>query len=122
MYEDLMRLFEGTDGGFALYMTLEEWILSRCPGSEIRPKKTQAGFFDGCCYAVISPPLRGKAGVNLTLCLPEKLESDRVFAASEPYPGRWTHHIPVYHSSELDAELASWLDSAHEFARQRRRK
>ena len=117
-----MRRFEGIDGGFALYIAMEEWILSLYPNSEIRPKKTQVGFFDGCCFAVISPPRRGKAGVNLTLCLPGNLDSGRVFAASEPYPGRWTHHILVYHSSELDTELASWLDSAHEFARHRRRK
>lgn len=122
MYEDRMRLFEGIPGAFALYMALEEWILAQYPEAEIRTKKTQIGFFDGCGFAWISPPLRGKEGVNLTLGLPERVLSPRVYAASEPYPGRWTHHIPVRSAKEMDEELACWLRIAREFARSRRRK
>lgn len=122
MYEDRMALFDGIPGAFALYMALEEWILTHCPQAEIRAKKTQIGFFDSCGFAWISRPMRGKAGVNLTLGLPEKLESERVFASAEPYPGRWTHHIPVRSADEIDGELTAWLHAAHDFARARRRR
>ena len=122
MYEDRMALFEGVPGGFALYMALEARILALCPQAEIRPKKTQVGFFDGCCFAIVSPPLRGKAGVTLTLGLPEKLDSGRVLAATQPYPGRWTHHILIRSAAEIDDELTAWLRAAHNFALTRRRK
>lgn len=121
MYQDRMQLFDGIDGDFALYMALEEWILGVCPHAEIRPKKTQVGFFDGCGFAWVSPPLRGKNGVTLTLGLPEKLPSDRIFAATEPYPGRWTHHIIITDESDIDDELTLWLNQAIAFSHFRRR-
>ena len=116
-----MQLFQKSPGGFDLYMQIEAWILRRHPGAQIRPKKTQVGFFEGCGFAWVSPPLRKGIGVTLTLGLPERLSSPRVLAATEPYPGRWTHHIPVFTPEDLDDELGAWLDDAHAFALSRRR-
>ena len=121
MYQDRMQLFDKTDGGFALYMALEEWILRACPDAEIRAKKTQVGLFNGCGFAWVSPPLRGKRGVTLTLGLPERLSSGRIFSAAEPYPGRWTHHIIITDESDIDDELTLWLNRAIAFAHTRRR-
>ena len=45
-----------------------------------------------------------------------ELKSGRVLAASEPYPGRWTHHIIISSPEEIDAELLDWLAEAREFA------
>ena len=122
MYEDRMALFGKIPGAFDLYMQLEEVICARYPRAEIRPKRSQVGFFDGYGFAWASPPLRGKAGITVTLGLPERLSSDRVFAAAEPYPGRWTHHFLVHSSAQFDDEFISWLDAAHAFAAVRSRK
>ena len=121
MYEDVMRLFEGVKGSFALYLQLEKWICCFCPQAKVQPKKTQISFSDGCVFAVASPPMRGGLGLTLTLCLPEKLSSKRILSAVEPYPGRWTHHIIIQREDELDEELTRWLQSAIAFARIRRR-
>jgi len=37
---------------------------------------------------------------------------------TEPYPGRWTHHVNVSSANEIDEELISWLAAAQNFAQQ----
>lgn len=122
MYEDRMALFASISGAFELYMQLEALIHVRYPQTEIRAKRTQVGFFDGCGFAWASLPLRGKTGITVTLGLPEKLMSERVLAASEPYPGRWTHHFIFQSTEDINEEFISWLDAAHDFALARSRK
>ena len=55
----------------------------------------------------------------LTLGLPYPLESGRVAAKTEPYPGRWTTHFVISQPSDLDEELFAWLAQAYEFAAQK---
>ena len=47
-------------------------------------------------------------------------DSPRVAAASEPYPGRWTHHILVTEAGQIDEELMGWLREAWDFAESKR--
>lgn len=44
----------------------------------------------------------------------------RVDIATEPYPGRWTHHLLVSTSEELDGQLLAWLQEAYAFAQSKR--
>ena len=52
----------------------------------------------------------------LTLGLSYPLESERVAAKTEPYPGRWTTHIVISDVSGLDQELWDWVKQAYDFA------
>ena len=52
----------------------------------------------------------------LTLGLSAPLESDRVAAKTEPYPGRWTTHFVISSPSDLDGELFDWIEQAYQFA------
>ena len=52
----------------------------------------------------------------LTLGLSAPLESDRVAAKIEPYPGRWTTHFVISSPSDLDEELFDWVEQAYQFA------
>ena len=68
--------------------------------------------------------VRGKAELPdhyfvLTLGLPYPLESGRVAAKTEPYPGRWTPHFVISQPSDLDEELLVWLTQSYEFAAQK---
>ena len=54
--------------------------------------------------------------IVLTLGLPYALSSLRVKAMTEPYPERWTVHIPIFDSKEIDKELLSWIKEAYLFA------
>ena len=51
-----------------------------------------------------------------TLGLPAPLESARVAAKTEPYPGRWTTHFVISGPSDLDEELFGWVAQAYWFA------
>jgi hypothetical protein len=52
----------------------------------------------------------------LTPVLSAPLESDRVAAKTEPYPGRWTTHFVISSPSDLDEELFDWIEQAYQFA------
>ncbi len=52
----------------------------------------------------------------ITLGLPAPLDSERVAVKTEPYPGRWTHHIVVSKPEELDEELLFLIKAAYAFA------
>ena len=52
----------------------------------------------------------------LTLGLSHPLNSPRVKAMSEPYPGRWTVHIPLYKPEDVDEEVIEWVKEAYIFA------
>ena len=52
----------------------------------------------------------------VTVGLARKVESPRIAVATEPYPGRWTHHIVVAGPEEIDDELMGWVKEAAAFA------
>lgn len=51
-----------------------------------------------------------------TLPLYETLDSPRIAVQTEPYPGRWTHHIVLSREEELDDELLGWIRASYAFA------
>lgn len=54
--------------------------------------------------------------MTVTFGLGYRKESPRIDVATEPYPGRWTHHVMVGSIADVDEELLSWLTEAAEFA------
>ena len=120
MYPDSLALFETTPGGIALYAALESALTDRLPDVEVRPRRTQVGFFHGCGFAWAWPARRksdrdaGRIGVSLGL--PTRLDAPRIVQAVEPYPGRWTHHLLLASVEEIDAEFLRWIDEAYHFA------
>ena len=46
--------------------------------------------------------------------------SPRIAVATEPYPGRWTHHVVISDLSLPDDELTGWLREAWDFAESKR--
>lgn len=124
---EIAGLFESRPGSLALYEAFEAALIKRYPQTEIRPKKTQVGFFDGCGFAWASPPTRWRRRIDgpcivITLGLPARLDSPRIMEAVEPYPGRWTHHLLLTDAHQIDSELLAWLDEAHGFALSKRRR
>jgi len=45
-----------------------------------------------------------------------RLDSVRIFQSIEPYPNRWTHHVLIEHSDDVDTQLMEWLDDAYQFS------
>lgn len=103
-----------------LYHALESRILSHCGDFSIAVRKTQISLSNRHLFACVSlPPARKTKPADhiiLTLCLNYRIDSPRIAHASEPYPNRWTHHLPLRCEDDIDAELLDWLTAAYAFA------
>ena len=119
---DTLMFFDRHQDALALYLDLESLLYKAFPNVNKRVQKTQITFFNRHVFACVSfARVKRKAELPegylvLTLGLPAPLDSERVAARTEPYPGRWTHHIVVGRPDELDAELLSWVREAYAFA------
>ena len=95
------------------------------PRAAVKVQKSQISFYQRRLFAAASLPLRRKKNwpehcLVVTVGLARRLDSPRVAAAVEPYPGRWTHHILLTAPEEADGELLAWLAEARDFALQKR--
>ena len=46
----------------------------------------------------------------------QRKESPGIDVATEPCPGRWTHHVMVGSVDEIDEELLGWIQEAADFS------
>lgn len=120
--QDTLLFFDRNQGAYPLYERFAELLFSRFPETKVKVQKSQISFYNRHLYACVSF-LRVKKKSELpensfvlTLGLPGPLESHRVAAKTEPYPGRWTTHFVVSRQCQLDEELFEWVAWAYEFA------
>ncbi len=59
---------------------------------------------------------REAAPLVLTLGFRTRDPSPRWKEIVEPYPGRFTHHLELYQTSDIDPEVIAWLREAWESA------
>ena len=122
MNPDVRMFFDPHPAALQLYEAFAGKMAARFPETRVRVQKTQITFSNRRVYACVSfLRVKRKAELpaswfTLTLGLPYALESPRVAAKVEPYPGRWTTHIVLSDPSELDAELLAWVEQAYAFA------
>ena len=120
--QDTLLFFDRHWAVYPLYELFREKLLARFPERRIEVQKSQISYYHRYLYACVSL-LRVKKKAELpeeffvlTLGLPAPLESDRVAAKTEPYPGRWTTHFVISRPSDLDKELLDWIEQAYCFA------
>lgn len=116
---DEQMFFDGKPGALALYEAFREKLLALCPDAALEVQKTQITFRNPkvfCCVSMAR--MKGIQGeyIVVTLGLGQRLASPRVWVATEPYPGRWTHHIVISDPAEVDDELMGWVREAAAFA------
>lgn len=123
---DTPFFFRDSPGSLPLYLALEERVLALFPDAHVRVQKTQISFSQRRNFAFASllparrAALRPNPYLTVTVGLNRRLDSPRVDASSEPYPGRWTHHIVIGRPEEIDGELLGWIREAAEFSAQKR--
>lgn len=119
---DALMFFDQHMDILPLYQAFEELLFDSFPVVNKRVQKTQITFSNRHVFACVSfarvkrkteLPMRF---IVITIGLPAPLDSERVAVKTEPYPGRWTHHIVVNKPEELDEELLSWVREAYDFA------
>lgn len=122
---DILLLFSGRPTELELCLALEARILSAFPDVHIRVSKTQVGFANRYLFAFASLPVRRKKGwpdncLVVSFGLGHRLDCPRIAVATEPYPHRWTHHVLVAHTAQIDDELLEWIGQAYAFSAAKR--
>ncbi len=114
--------FEEHQAALPLYCAFEDRLRAAFPDIGKQVRKTQISFSSRHVFACVSfARVKRKAELPdcwlvLTLGLPAPLNSPRIAVRTEPYPGRWTHHIVISREEELDEELFTWIRASYAFA------
>lgn len=122
----VLFFFEKDPAALPLYEAFEQAVRELVPHVEIKVQKTQITYTNPRVFAAVSfLPVRRKAErpehyITLTLGLNQRLDSPRVDAASEPYPARWTHHLMISSTEEINGELLDWVAEAAAFSAAKR--
>lgn len=121
MSQDELLFFHSFPTLIPLYRQLKGRLEAAYPDLRVKISKTQISFYNRRMFAMVSPPWRrvkGRPPVYLLVSfgLACRKESPRIDQAVEPYPNRWTHHVPVWQAAQIDEELLQWLDEAYQFA------
>lgn len=123
--QDTMMFFDQHQEVYSLYELFHEKLFSRFPETRSKVQKSQISFYNRHLYACVSfLKVKKKAELPdsyfvLTLGLHAPLESERVAAKTEPYPGRWTTHFVISTQSDIDEELFHWIEQAYLFAQEK---
>lgn len=122
MNRDILFFFGAHMDALDMYEKLEEQILAGIPDVKIKAAKTQITFANKRGFAFVSfnpcrrAAQRPKVWMTISFGLGYRKESPRIDVATEPYPGRWTHHVMVGSVDEIDEELMNWIKEAAEFS------
>lgn len=122
---DLLFFFDGKPRELALYQHLETQMELLVPETSVKVQKSQISFYGRHLFAAASLPLRRRKTwpeecILVTFGLGYRLDSPRIAAAAEPYPGRWTHHVVVSQEEQVDGELLDWIREAYAFSQSKR--
>lgn len=127
MNSEILFFFGEHMDALPIYERLEARILARIPDVKIKTAKTQITFAGkgGFAFVSFNPCRRAKdrpaVWMTVTFGLGYRKESPRIDVATQPYPGRWTHHVMVGSPDEIDGELLGWIQEAAEFANEKGR-
>ena len=122
MNADEMLFFDNTPQMLPVYETLRDRLVERYGDIQVKVSKTQISFRNRHIFAMVSLPLRRikntpEVYMLVSFGLSYRLDSLRIFQAVEPYPNRWTHHVLIERSDDIDAQLLEWLDAAYQFSK-----
>ena len=127
MNSDILFFFGEHMDALPMYERLENAILTQIPDVKIKVAKTQITFAKRYGFAFVSfNPCRSAKNrpavwVTVTFGLGYRKKSPRIDVATEPYPGRWTHHVMVGTPDEIDEELLGWIQEAADFSAAKKR-
>lgn len=112
--------FVGRPQELALYELFRCQLLAEVGQVQIKVLKTQITFAGRHGFAFVSHPRRKKdVGILVSFGLSHRQDSDRISHVSEPYPNRWTHHVLIERTQQVDQELLGWIKEAYWFANEK---
>lgn len=126
MNQDTLFFFDGRMDALPLYEAFEQRVFAEVPQATVKVQKTQISFVNRHMFACVSfARVRRRAEcpnpyIVVTFGLAHRVEAPRIEVATEPYPGRWTHHVVVGRAEEIDGELMEWIREAAAFSASKR--
>lgn len=126
MNTDTLFFFNDHMDALPMYERLESLVLAQIPDVKIKVSKTQISFFNkrGFAFVSFNPCRKAKerpaVWMTVTFGLDDQKLSPRIDVATEPYPNRWTHHVMVGSTEEIDEELMGWIREAAAFSANKR--
>lgn len=118
---DVLFFFEDHREALPLYEVLTEQM-EGLGDLSIRVQKTQITFSNRRNFAFVSflparkAKDRPKTYITITFGLGRRVDSPRIDIATEPYPGRWTHHVLISSTEDIDGEFMGWIREAYNFS------
>ena len=122
MEQNTLFFFNQKPEAIPLYEAFEKRLLAELEGVVIQPQKSQITLKNRRVFGAVSFLTARRAKdrpdpyITITLGLNRREDSPRIDQASEPYPGRWTHHLVIGSVEEIDGELMTWVREAYDFA------
>lgn len=113
--------FDGDPAALSLYAALRGQLLALEGESHILVQRSQISFRAPRPYAWVwhsrhaGGAKAAQPSITLTFAAPFPIDSGRIFARVEPYPGRFTHHLRLHRPSQIDQELIQWLSLSLRF-------
>jgi len=111
----LDEYFGGNEESRAFFEAVRRAVLEIGP-AEVRPTKSQVAFRRRIAFAWTWMPEqylhRPAAPLVLTVDLRRRDDSPRWKQVVEPRPGRFTHHLEVNSTQDIDDEVRGWLREA----------
>lgn len=115
----LEQFFSGCPEAWAIFTALWQSIDAIGP-AQLRVSKSQVAFSRHRVFAMAWRPgqyLQGKlAPLVLTVALRRHDSSPRWKQIVEPSLGRFTHHLELFSSNEIDDQVRAWLIEAWQLA------
>jgi hypothetical protein len=112
---EVEMFFDGYEEARHIFEVLRRAIES-LPSTTMSIMKSQVAFRRRKAFAWVWIPakyLRGKsAPLVLTLSLHHRDPSPRWKEVVEPVAGQFTHHMELYSSQDVDAEVQAWMQEA----------
>lgn len=122
MDETALFFFREHMDALPIYQALEKAILEQIPETRIKVQTSQISFYHKrlfCCASFLRARKKTQLPdpyLTVTFGLGHRQEGGRICGATEPYPGRWTHHAVLASPEDVDGELMAWIREAAAFS------
>ena len=116
---DELLFFDAKPGTLPLYEAVRDSIFAYSEDIIVKVSKTQIAFSNRYQFAFVSHQrVKGSRSpyILLTFGLGRREEHPRIAVATEPYPGRWTHHVVISTVADVDDQIMEWVTEAYDFA------
>jgi hypothetical protein len=125
LYEKAAHFFAGKSNQLVLFLAIEE-MMRGIGEVKVEVMKSQISFGTNYKFAWVWLPMKFGAkphghvrpigSLVISFGLDRCIKHERIVAAVNPYPNRWTHHVIIENPDQLDDILLEWLKEAYNFS------